>query len=152
MATIAWQAAPGDFRRGRFSRVHTWEFDGGMTIAASSSPSVIPPPYSDSGAVDPEEAFVAAIASCHMMSFLYVANRAGIDVASYRDAAVGSLGRTAAGRLAITQVTLQPAVEYRPAHAVDAAQERALHDEAHAICFIANSVLSDIVIAPLSAA
>ena len=145
-ATIAWRAGSDGFRKGRFSRAHQWHFDGGLTIAASSSPAVIPPPWSDPAAIDPEEAFVAAIASCHMMSFLYVANQGGIEVVAYDDDASGRLTKNADGMRAITTVTLRPRVSYGDGSAPDAAGERALHDAAHAQCFIAHSVLSEIIV------
>ncbi len=136
------------FARGRFSRDHEWSFDGGLVIPASASPGVIPAPYADATALDPEEAFVAALASCHMMSFLYLANRRGIGICSYDDDAFGVLGMTASGRKAITQVTLQPRVGYSQSPPLDVHTERELHDTAHELCFIANSVSSEIVIAP----
>ncbi len=147
-ATVAWQAAPGGFERGRFSRAHRWRFDGGLEVPASASPAVIPAPWSDASGIDPEEAFVAALASCHMMSFLYLANRDGIEVRAYEDEATGELGRREDGRRAMTQVTLRPRVVYGEGAAPDAASERALHEAAHEICYIANSVTTTIVIEP----
>lgn len=144
-AVIEWTAA-GEFRKGRFSRVHRWRFDGGLELDASASPAIIPAPYSDAAAVDPEEAFVAAIASCHMMSFLYLANREGIEVSSYRDEAAGTLARKADGQHAITRVTLRPVVTYVESNTLSARRERELHDQAHSLCFIANSVSSEIVV------
>ena len=90
-ATIRWVYAGGDFLKGRYSREHTWTFDGGVTVPASPSPSVVPKPYSNESNVDPEEAFVAAIASCHMLTFLFVAAKAGIRIERYEDEAVGTM-------------------------------------------------------------
>lgn len=147
-ASIAWHASPGEFDKGRFSRAHRWSFDGGLTVAASASPTVIPPPWSDPAGVDPEEAFVAAIASCHMMSFLYLANRAGHEVTDYRDDAEGRLGKKADGQRWMERVTLYPRVAYVSGTAPDAAAEARLHEQAHTICFIANSVATPISIEP----
>src|SRR5438045_3319976 len=98
VATIAWQctATPADFVAGKFSREHTWTFDGGATIAASPSPKIVPAPWSNAASVDPEEAYVASIASCHMLTFLYLAGKRGFAFASYRDAAVGVMTKNAA--------------------------------------------------------
>ena len=93
-ALIRWQAGDADFLGKRYSRAHSWSFDGGVVVPASSSPLVVPLPMSDAGAVDPEEAFVASLASCHMLWFLDIASRAGIAVASYEDAAEGHMGAT----------------------------------------------------------
>jgi len=146
-ASIAWSLADGDFLHGRYSRAHTWRFDGGLTVAASPAPSVYPPPLSDPAAIDPEEAFVAAIASCHMMSFLHVAAKAGIAVERYDDDAVGTLAKDAEGRRWIERVRLKPRVVYRDA-VPSADLERELHAQAHDVCFIANSVRSEVIIAP----
>src|SRR4051812_18824565 len=98
-ATIAWKCAAldDDFRKGKYSREHTWTFDGGITVPGSPSPSVVPAPWSNASYVDPEEAYVASISSCHMLTFLYVAAKAGFVVSSYRDDAVGTLSKTDQG-------------------------------------------------------
>ena len=147
-ATVTWQAGAQGFRRGRFSRVHRWQFEGGLEVTAAAAPSVIPAQWTDAAAIDPEEAFVAAIASCHMMSFLHVANRAGLVVTRYDDAAVGHLAKRADGERWIARVELEPRVSWGEGEPPDAAAEAALHEQAHAICFIANSVASEIVITP----
>ncbi len=141
-ARILW-TCDGDFAAGKYARAHVWQFDGGAVVAASSSPSVVPLPFSDPAGVDPEEAFVAALSSCHMLWFLDLARRAGFVAQSYSDAAEGVMAR-AEGRLAITRVTLRPRVVWTKAP--DAARLRALHDAAHHECFIANSVKTEIVI------
>lgn len=143
-ATVAWQReADADFRRGRYSRRHQWQFDGGAVIAASPSPAVVRAPWSDAGAVDPEEAFVAALASCHMLWFLSLAAERGWTVDAYEDAAIGTLGRIAPGRQAITDVVLRPRIAFAGT-APDTAAIAALHEAAHERCFIANSVTTKI--------
>ena len=150
LATIVWtNAVPAaDFVKGRYSREHTWSFDGGVTIAGSSSPSVVPLPWSSTAAVDPEEAFVASAASCHMLSFLYVAGKRGVVVTSYRDRAVGVMTKGANGVPWISKITLDPQIEY--VEAPDAAQVAELHELAHHECFIANSVKTEIVVSTRS--
>lgn len=148
-ATIAWQRAGQTFTDRRYSRRHTLSFDGGVTVPGSSSPSVVPLPMSDASAVDPEEAFVAALSSCHLLWFLDLACRAGWVVDDYRDDADGVLAKDAAGRLAMTVVTLRPAVRFAGAQQPDAAEIRRLHHAAHDACFIANSVRSDVRCEPV---
>ncbi|MGE0485288.1 MAG: OsmC family protein [Gammaproteobacteria bacterium] len=150
-ARVSWTAGEAGFRRGRFTRVHRWTFDGGLEVAASASPAVIPAPWSDAAAVDPEEAFVAAVASCHMMSFLFLANRAGLDVVDYDDEASGMLAADAEGRYAITEVVLRPRVTFAAGQAPDDDQLAGLHHEAHDTCYIANSVRTAIRVAPRDA-
>src|SRR5262245_30921525 len=111
-ATIRWALEGDGFPQGRYSREHTWTFDGGATVAASPSPSVIPAPYSNPAGVDPEEAFVAAIASCHMLTFLYVAMKAGFVVERYEDDAVGVLRKNERGAFWVGQVTLRTRIAY----------------------------------------
>jgi len=150
-AEIAWHRAGAAFTDQRYPRAHTWRFDGGIEVPASSSPHVVPLPLSEARAVDPEEAFVAALASCHMLWFLSLAARQGHVVDSYLDAAEGVMGPDAAGRLAMTRVTLRPRVVCRGTRVPDAAALAALHHAAHEACFIANSVRTEVVIAPVSA-
>lgn len=142
-ATITWRRDGGDFARGKYSRGHSWAFDGGIEVAASASPSVVPLPYSHEDAIDPEEAFVAALSSCHMLTFLDIARRAGFAVDAYDDHAAGIMERTARGKFAITKVSLRPAIAFAGDAPDEAALER-LHHEAHEACFIANSVTTDI--------
>ncbi|MDP3661122.1 OsmC family protein [Phenylobacterium sp.] len=143
-AQVAWALGEGeDFARGRYSRAHILSFDGGAQIDASSSPHVVPAPWSVESAVDPEEMFVAAVANCHMLTFLHKAREAGLRVLGYRDHAVGVMEPNAVGRLAITRITLRPEVIYDGAAPSTEASE-ALHHAAHRDCFIANSVTTDI--------
>jgi organic hydroperoxide reductase OsmC/OhrA len=142
-AIIRWSRGDDDFAANKHSRAHEWEFDGGLKVPASASPHIVPLPYSVAGNVDPEEAFVASISSCHMLFYLHKARDAGFVVNSYEDKAVGVLGKNAAGRLAITRVTLNPVVSYQ-GPVPSAGQIAALHHEAHELCFIANSTMTKI--------
>ncbi len=149
-ARIEWHYTGEDFLKGRYSREHTWTFDGGMTVAASPAPSVVPPPLSNPANVDPEEAFVAALSSCHMLTFLYVAQRAGFAVAHYKDEAVGRMGKNAKGIPWVEEVILHPAVTYS-GEAPTPDKEAELHQKAHEQCFIANSVTTRVKVeAPAS--
>ena len=145
-ATIRWSAKPGeDYRKGQYSRAHEWAFDGGAVVPASASPHIVPAPWSDAAGVDPEEAFVASLSSCHMLFFLDFAKRGGWAVQSYVDEAEGVLGKLADGRMAMTKVTLRPRVEW-DGEAPDEAALADLHHCAHEACFIANSVTTEVTI------
>jgi len=148
-ATIEWTgtATPGDFAKGRYSREHRWTFDGGLVVEASPSPSVVPAPWSNPKHVDPEESFVASIASCHMLTFLYVASKAGFTVTHYRDEAIGVMTRTAQGVAWISRVALAPQITYAGDKQPAADEVARLHHAAHDGCFIANSVKTEIVVA-----
>jgi organic hydroperoxide reductase OsmC/OhrA len=111
-ATIQWKRVGADFLKGKYSREHTWRFDGGVTVPASPSPSVVPPPYSNPASVDPEEAFVASISSCHMLTYLFVAPRGGFQVDSYEDEAVGVLTKNEHGVPWVSAVTPSPRISY----------------------------------------
>ena len=144
-ASVRWQrTANEDFARGRYSRAHAWHFDGGAQVRASASPHVVRPPWSDASAVDPEEAYVAALSSCHMLWFLSLAAVKGFVVESYEDDAIGHMREVRPGREAVTEVVLRPSVKFDPAHAPDATQLAALHHDAHDHCFLANSVSTEI--------
>ena len=144
VATIEW-ALDGDFRANRYSRAHRWLFDGGLTVAASSSPHVVPVPLSDAGAVDPEEALVASVSSCHMLWFLHLAREAGLALTRYRDAAQGRMGTNDEGRVAMLEIVLRPAIEF-DGIAPDRDSLRRLHEAAHERCFIANSLRTRVTI------
>lgn len=147
-AVVSWQRGDGeDFARGRYSRVHEWRFDGGSVVRASAAPANVRAPWSATDAVDPEEAFVAALASCHMLWFLSLAAARGLVVERYEDAAVGTLARRPDGVEAITRIELRPCLSFHGTAPERSALE-ALHAEAHARCFIAHSVRSDVVITP----
>ena len=146
-ATILWQRkADEKFTDARFSRGHRWQFDEGVEVPASASPRVVPLPLSVAAAIDPEEAFVASLSSCHMLSFLYLASRAGLEVTAYEDEAVGVMAKNDQGATWISTVTLQPKVTFRVSPSAE--QERQLHDQAHHDCFIANSVKSEVHVRP----
>jgi organic hydroperoxide reductase OsmC/OhrA len=148
-AEIHWQRDGQPFTDRRYRRHHQWRFDGGAVVAGSSSPQVVPLPMSDAAAVDPEEAFVASLSSCHLLWFLDFASRAGWVVDDYTDAASGVLAKDADGRLAMTQVTLRPAVRFGGEHRPDAAEFARLHHATHEACFIANSVKTEVRCEPV---
>ena len=145
-ARIAWHS-DGKFASNRYSRRHEWRFDGGAVVAASASPDVVPAPFSDPAGVDPEEALVASVSSCHMLWFLSLAQGAGLAVESYVDEAEGEMGRIGPGRHALVRITLRPRIAFSgeppsPEHLA------ALHEQAHQRCFIANSLKTEIVVEP----
>jgi organic hydroperoxide reductase OsmC/OhrA len=143
-ATIRWhRTGDGDFTKGQYSRAHEWVFDGGVTVPASPSPHIVPAPWSDAHGVDPEEAFVASLSSCHMLFFVDFARRAAFVVDSYVDQADGVLEKRADGRMAMTRVTLHPRVTWGSTPPDDAAIAD-LHHHAHDACFIANSVTTEV--------
>lgn len=146
-ASTCWQRHAGEpFTDQRYHRRHAWRFDGGAVVLASSSPLSVPPPLSDLSAVDPEEAFVAALSSCHMLTFLAIAAKKRLIVDAYEDRAVGRLDKNAAGKLAMTSVELNPKVTFAPGVEVDAATLEKLHHDAHENCFIAQSVKTPVVV------
>ena len=139
-AVVAWERNGAAFTDNRYSRGHRWSFDCGIEVPASASPQVVPAPLSVATAVDPEEAFVASLASCHMLSFLSIAAKQGFVVESYRDEATGVLAKNSEGKLAMTQVTLRPSVSFTGDRKPSAVQHESLHREAHQRCFLAASV------------
>jgi len=146
-AKIEWKCETPDFRLGKYTREHIWAFDGGVSVPASAAPAVVPAPYSNPANVDPEEAFVASIASCHMLTFLHVARLAGFQIESYEDEAVGEMAKNERGVAWVAVVTLNPKIVYggdkQPTHE----QEAQLHHKAHDGCFISQSVKTDIKVA-----
>jgi organic hydroperoxide reductase OsmC/OhrA len=145
VAELKWaQEVGADFLAGRYSRVHELRFDGGAVLSASAAPTIVPAPYSDAAAIDPEEMFVASLASCHMLWFLDFARRAKIDIRSYMDRAEGVMAKNAEGRMAVVKVVLRPRVTCDG----DAATIEELHHKAHDACFIANSVTTDVTVEP----
>jgi organic hydroperoxide reductase OsmC/OhrA len=149
-AGIRWSRGEQKFTDNRYSRAHAWHFDGGTVVPASSSPAVVPLPMSAAGAVDPEEAFVASLASCHMLWFLSLAAKQGYTVDAYADDASGVMAKNAAGKLAMTAITLRPLVTFSGGKLPDRAALDALHHAAHEECFIAASIRSEVIIAPRS--
>ncbi|MCC6512032.1 MAG: OsmC family protein [Pirellulaceae bacterium] len=148
-ATITWQRNDAVFTDKRYSRAHIWQFDGGCTVPASSSPHIVPLPLSDASAVDPEEAFVASLSSCHMLCFLSIAANRGFVVNSYRDEALGVMEKCVDGKLSITLVTLRPCVTFSGDRIPSPQDIHDMHHEAHAECFIANSVRTDVRCEPV---
>jgi organic hydroperoxide reductase OsmC/OhrA len=146
-ATVLWERGDQSFLDNRYSRAHVWRFDGGIELRASSSPEVVPPPLSDPSAVDPEEAFVASLSSCHMLFFLSIAAKRKFLIDSYADDAEGLLETNSEGKKAITRVTLRPKVAFG-GHSPSRQGIEEMHHLAHASCFIANSVKSEVVCKP----
>jgi organic hydroperoxide reductase OsmC/OhrA len=148
-AEILWQRGEQPFTDNRYSRAHRWRFDGGAEVPGSSSPHSVPLPLSDARAVDPEEAFVAALSSCHMLWFLSIAASRRFRVDRYRDLAVGTLGQNGQREWCMTRVTLRPEVQFSGPMLPTRADIDAMHHEAHAQCFIAHSVTSDVRCEPV---
>ncbi|MBM3848198.1 MAG: OsmC family protein [Verrucomicrobia bacterium] len=144
IAKIRWSREDALLGDGQHSYAHVWDFDGLIQIPASASPHLVPPPLSLEAAVDPEEAFVAAISSCHMLWFLSLATADGWEVDVYEDEAVGTLSRTSDRKLAITEVVLRPRIQFKGGNKPASVDVEALHEKAHARCFIANSIKSQI--------
>jgi len=146
---IQWQRKGEVFTDRRYSRVHEWMFDGGLSVRASASPLIVPVPMSDTTAVDPEEAFVASLSSCHMLWFLDFAARSAYVVDRYEDNPSGVLAVDPTGSLAMTEVVLRPKVEFGGDREPDGPALTALHEKAHENCFLANSVKTKITIEPV---
>jgi organic hydroperoxide reductase OsmC/OhrA len=142
--SLDWSLAEGeDFARGRYGRGHSVAFENGPQVPATASAHVVGNKWAAPGAADPEQMLVAALSSCHMLSFLHAAREAGFVVTRYRDQAEGLLEKNAEGRLAVTRVALRPAIAYA-GRAPDAAEAEHLHHLAHETCFIANSVKTEV--------
>ena len=147
-ATVRWSGDdPEAYAKGRYYRGHEWAFDGGTVVPASASPDNVPPGTANEAGVDPEEALIAALSSCHMLFFLDYARRAGFAISSYVDEATGLMEKRADGRIAITKVTLRPRIQWA-ADAPDAAALADLHHRSHESCFIANSVNCEVTVEP----
>jgi organic hydroperoxide reductase OsmC/OhrA len=145
-ATVVWTRPPdAPFKDNKYSRAHEWRFDGGAVVKGSSAPSSVRVPLSDPTAVDPEEALVAALSSCHMLFFLAYAASAGFVIDRYEDEAVGDLGKNAQGKTAIVKVTLRPKIAWSGA-APSAEQLHQLHHRSHDSCYIANSVSAEVIV------
>jgi organic hydroperoxide reductase OsmC/OhrA len=143
-AEIHWARNDARFIDSKYSRAHRWAFDGGAVVPASSSPHVVRVPFSDPSCVDPEEAFVAALSSCHMLWFLDFAARHGFVVDSYTDAAQGQMEKNAEGKEVVTSVTLRPTIVFSGTKVPSDSTLDQLHHEAHENCYLANSVLTKI--------
>ncbi len=146
---VEWNRNGAVFTDNRYSRGHRWLFDGGIQVPASSSPHVVPLPMSVETAVDPEEAFVVSLSSCHMLWFLSIAAKHGFVVENYQDEAIGVLRKNSSGKLAMTHVTLRPQVHFVGEKQPTTEELTAMHDEAHEECFIARSVKTDVRCEPV---
>jgi len=146
-ATVKWQrGADEKFTDQRYSRGHSWSFDGGVTVSGSSSPHSVRLPYSVAEAIDPEEALVAALSSCHMLTFLYVAAKQGYVVDAYADDAVGVMSKNEHGKFWVSKVTLHPAITFSGEKRPTTDELDHLHHLAHEECYIANSVKSEVAV------
>lgn len=147
-ATIHWQctSSSAEFLKGRYSREHTWTFDGGVTVPASPAPSSVPAPWSNPASVDPEEAFVAAVSSCHMLTFLFLACKAGFQVDRYEDEASGVMTKNERGVRWVSRIVLRPKIVYGRDHLPTAAEVDRLHRLSHEQCYIANSIRTEVVV------
>ena len=141
-ATIAWKRESPDYTYETYNRDHDWIFDGGITVRGSAAPAYL----GNTACVDPEEAFVASLSSCHMLTLLAIAAKKGFVVDQYRDEAVGVMSKNAEGRLAVTRVTLRPEITFSGDKTPTPEELRTLHDQAHHACFIANSVKTEVVV------
>jgi organic hydroperoxide reductase OsmC/OhrA len=148
-ARIHWERGAAAFTDNRYSRGHSWHFDGGVEVPASSSPHTVRVPLSVEAAVDPEEALVASLSSCHMLWFLSLAATGGWRVDQYTDDAVGVMGKNGAGRTAMLRVTLRPRVSFSGERRPSRADISQLHHRAHEECFIANSVTCEVRVEPV---
>lgn len=145
-ATIRWQRTSPEFLKGRYSREHTWTFDGGLTVPASPSPSVVPSPWSNPAHVDPEEAFVASVSSCHMLTFLFLAAKQGFQLDSYEDEAVGMMTKSVKDVPWISHIRLNPKIGFSGEKVPTQQDEEQLHHQAHEQCFIANSIKTEVAV------
>ena len=151
IARISWRRADNDdFIQAKYSRGHEWGFDGGVTVPASASPHVVPLPYSVEQNVDPEEAFVASLSSCHMLFFLSIAAKRNYIVDEYIDDAIGVMNKDSSGREWMTRVTLRPMIKFSGENQPDYRSLEKMHYRAHELCFIANSVKTEVVTEILS--
>ena len=148
-AVVTWERDGHAFTDGTYNRAHRWAFDEGVTVPASASPMHVPKGCAPAAAVDPEEAFVAALSSCHMLFFLWLASRQGFVVDSYRDAAVGVMGKQADGKMAMVTVSLRPEVRFAGERRPTRTELEALHHAAHEECYLARSVRTDVRCEPV---
>ena len=149
-ATVRWIRNGPDFLQRRYSREHTWIFDGGLSVPASASPHNVPAPWSSATAVDPEEAYIASVSSCHMLWFLHVACDAAFTVDEYEDAAVGVMARNENGTPWVSRITLRPRISWSGDRQPSASEEAELHHLAHEQCFIAASIKTEVIVEAVS--
>jgi organic hydroperoxide reductase OsmC/OhrA len=150
-ATVRWERGGGSFADNRYSREHVWLFDGGTQVPASPAAANVPPGCARADAVDPEEAFVAAISSCHMLFFLAFAGKRGFVPDSYEDNALGVMTKNERGKLFVSRVTLDPKIAWSGENRPSAEEVAAIHHRAHEECFLANSVRTEVVVAGVPA-
>jgi organic hydroperoxide reductase OsmC/OhrA len=148
-AETLWERKDANFLDNRYSRRHVLRFDGGLEVPGSSSPTVVPLPMSDASALDPEEAFVSSLSSCHMLWFLTMAVKRKFCVDRYFDAATGVMEKNAEGKVAMTVVTLHPEVTFSGEKLPTRAELDKMHHDAHEACFIASSVKTDVKCEPV---
>jgi organic hydroperoxide reductase OsmC/OhrA len=146
-ATVEWQRQGAAFVDNKYSRGHVWRFDG-VEVPASSAPSSVPLPYSVAAAVDPEEALVAAVSSCHMLFFLFFAAKQGFVVDRYVDEATGSMTQNERGKLYVSKIALNPDVTFGGSKQPSEHELDVLHHHAHEECYVANSVKAEIIVRP----
>ncbi len=145
-ATIRWQRHENEsYIDNQYSREHEWLFDGGVVVPASSSPHVVPLPFSVEENVDPEEAFIAALSSCHMLFFLSIAAKKGFVIDEYTDAAIGLMEKDSDNKISITRVILRPEIKFAVDNKPDCTMLEKMHHQSHEQCFIANSVKTEVV-------
>ena len=144
-AQVSWQRGEQDFLSNTYSRGHLWRFDGGVEVPASASPHIVPLPWSVEANVDPEEAFIASLSSCHMLFFLSIAAKQRFVVEQYVDDAIGVMEKNSEGKIAMTRVRLRPRVEFSGERIPSREQLEKLHHLAHESCFIANSVKTEVI-------
>ncbi len=142
--TVEWTRETPDFSYQTYNRDHDWTFDAGIKVRASAAPGYL----GSESCVDPEEAFVASLSSCHMLTFLAFAARKQLVVDAYHDQAVGILAKDAGGKLAITTVTLRPRIRFGGETIPSPEDVARMHDQAHHACFIANSVKTEVIVEP----
>jgi organic hydroperoxide reductase OsmC/OhrA len=146
---VKWRRDEQAFLDDNYSRGHTWEFDGGLSVPASASPDIVPLPKSVAENVDPEEAFVASLSSCHMLFFLSIAAKNGHIVDKYTDYAIGRMAKNEQGKLAMTKVILRPEVRFSGEKRPSPEQLEKIHEQSHEMCFIANSVRTEVSTEPV---
>jgi organic hydroperoxide reductase OsmC/OhrA len=143
--SVFWEKRPDEhFTDNKYSRVHKWTFDGGAELLISASPQVVPLPMSDASAADPEEAFVAALSSCHMLFFLSIAATNNYIIETYEDNAEGVMSKNENGKMAMTVITLKPKITFSGTSIPSYEQITNLHKQAHKECYLANSVKSEV--------
>lgn len=144
-AELSWKRTSSDFSYDTYNREHVCTFPGGATLPMSATPEF----KGDASCANPEEALVAALSSCHMLSFLAIASKKQLCVEEYRDHACGYLEKNSAGQMAVTKVVLRPIVEFSKDTPVDRSQIEQIHHKAHQVCFIANSVKTEVLVEPI---